>query len=84
VAALGSGAALVEDSTPVTFVGVYDGHCGARAAEVAAAELHRFLEPHTEVFVGAGPFGEEGRRVAEATELLKVSGCLWFVVWGVC
>lgn len=70
VAALGSGATLVEDPTPVTFVGVYDGHCGALAAEMAAAELHRFLEPHTELLGGAAGAGAE-ERVARATALMK-------------
>lgn len=66
----------------MAFVGVYDGHCGALAAEVAAAELHRFLEPHRSMLcgmpadagAGAGAGGaavEGGTRVGRATAAMK-------------
>lgn len=59
----------------MAFVGVYDGHCGALAAEVAAAELHRFLEPHRALLCGAveavGAGAGAGERVGRATAAME-------------
>ena len=66
-----------EDATPMTFVGVYDGHCGALAAELAAAELHRFAAPHKELLVGGGGEGEGEEGKDEAATRVAKAGEVW-------
>lgn len=70
VASLTGGGGEAEDAFPVSFYGVYDGHCGAMAAELAASHLHTFLAPRRHVFLG-GPRDSEEERAAKAKAALE-------------
>lgn len=71
VASLHSGVdALMSGDASASFYGVYDGHCGDLAAEIAAANLHTFLSDKQDAFEGGSRESLEDKK-EKATEALK-------------
>lgn len=57
--------------TPVAYYGVFDGHCGSLAAEVAASQLHVFLTEHKDIFEQGGRRGVTDEHVKQVKYVFK-------------
>jgi protein phosphatase 1L len=66
---------IEDDAVPVSFYGVFDGHCGAVAAELAAAHLHLMVGARKNAFLG-GLEGRSRRKLTEEECVARARGAL--------